>query len=728
MKKDKKPIEAKPQTTIAYEQFRQYEREFLIPNRVYQALKQNRDFFEGRHYAGMDNMPTPKPVMNLCHEGVTKITAKLTGTKRYVNFLSSGKETDLTKLDQFYEAQMASIGDDQITDAVTSAGLIDGTAACLTVFDPGIPGDESLYKGSLVRKVIPFERCFFSDPYCADVQEQAYCGYYVDMDVKAARERVEGKDEAEIEAKKKLVCPENYLLNHTLDDLIEEKDAYTVRVYVRFFRVDGEVYFDMSTQYVQLTEYPHALNPKANEAKVKELADEFEKKEKGQSEAPNDETRVNDYAIDSQHYACYAKAVKQTREEWQKSRAKFWRYPLSLYSPLPTKRECVLGRSFVAMLIPNQKNVNYIYLLTVLIMQNHACPKIIVKPGALGNQVYDTSPNQIITDYSTLRENGGSYGITRLSSGDAVNSNLLVMADNIIERTRQIYGFANLDSSSTASDISGYAYSQMTEQANLPLEEPQRRLWAYIRDNAMTDLLIFRHNLDNAKFLVVNSDEDMDLSEDSRYMSQSLINRGAAGNIPELQPGTPLEPLRKVEERNLSSDFFDKDFVVRVEVEQGIAKSALSESQHFNQIMSYVAQGNIRNDVLGVMINSDPAISSKVRASVRKSIKHLETSQMNLLKSENDQLKQVLSNVNALTTYNQNVIKTLKALLSATEKAAQDQNAVAQTLLKDKDRQLKDLQAAPVNQMSESEVKSLNAKGISGGSFSRGGNETIYNQ
>ena len=72
-------------------------------------------------------------------------------------------------------------------------------------------------------------------------------------------------------------------------------------------------------------------------------------------------------------------------------------------------------------------------------------------------------------------------------------------------------------------------------------------------------------------------------------------------------------------------------------------------------------------------------------------------------------------------------MKSLQAKQKATERAAADQNKVAAKLVQDKDAQAQAAIQSSANSMSESEVKSLNAKGISGGSFSKGGDETIYN-
>jgi formate-dependent nitrite reductase cytochrome c552 subunit len=138
--------------------------------------------------------------------------------------------------------------------------------------------------------------------------------------------------------------------------------------------------------------------------------------------------------------------------------------------------------------------------------------------------------------------------------------------------------------------------------------------------------------------------------------------------------------------------------------------------------MQYVAQGNIQADLLKVMVENDPGFSAKTRSKMKASLEGLETSQLATKDQQIQQLQQVITELQSYMKFSQQVIKHQQVKQKATEQAAAEQTKVAAEMIKAKDQE----QAAQP-QMSESEVKSNNAKGISGSSFSKGGSETIYN-
>ena len=712
----KKPMvildeKGKPSETIAYEQFRQYYEHFLLPGGIIEALRERRRFFRGDQYAKGYAPNAPKPTLNLVQEGVTKIAAKITGTKRHITFIADKDDEALSDLDSFYEHQTLKMKRDLTIADVTMIALIDGTGVVFTSFDSDTIGTEGLYKGFLKDAIVPFEQTFWSNPWCDDPQDMRYCGYYIDMEVGAAKELIDEKDEKKRANLEKYIAKENFFQGEAPYEFDRITDSDLTRVYVRFFREGGETYFELSTQYVTLTSHPHALNPKVTERKLEAVKSEVEK-------AGNAVTKITDYPTDEAKYVLYTEAMRETHSDHIKEKRKFSRYPVAVCIPYPEMpHKCILGRSLSAAIIPNQKLYNYCYLLVTLIMQYHAMPKWIAKPNALGNQTIDNSPNQVIIDYSSIQEVGGNgFGLTRMSSGEAINSNLIEIGDTIAANTRFILGFANLEASGTSID-SGYEYAQRMKQVNLPLEIPQLHVWNFCGDLARTDLMYFTHYVDNAKFYTVRSDAELALNEDYRRMSQDMINAGKSS----LPKGTTLPRSRKFEIRSIDKGFFDDEFDIVVEVEQGIAGSELTESQHYNQIWQYVAQGNLTADKIRMLINGDPAISRKTRARVGAALEELETSQLAIKDQQIQALQEAISELQNYMKFSQQVIQHQQAKQKATEQAAMEQNRVAANLIKG-------MEKTPTPQpMSESEVKSNNAKGISGGSFAGGGNETIYN-
>lgn len=692
-------MQDKPLETTAYKCYKQYHDNFFVKSNLENVLKESRDFFAGRQYVYTEYNNLPKPTFNICREYVEKVSAKLLETKPVVSFVADIDTENLQTIDNFYEYQMKEIDDEEITSQVCKSGIIDGTAVCITAFDEDTLGIESSFRGFLKRQVIPFEQTFWENPYCEDEQDQQYWGYYFSMAIKAVKHIVEGKSKEEID---ELIVPEDYLENSSVytGKSSSDIDNEVVNVYVRFFRIDGEVFFEMATRYCDIYEYPHPLNPSISEEIMKLKKKELEKKIKG-SEVDSDK-KILDYDFDDAKYTLFTKAIKQSKSEYKKRKSKFYRYPVSIFRPYPIVGS-IVGESGVALVIANQKIINYIFLLITLIIQSHAMPKILTKPDALKGQEYDTSPNQILTDYTPL-SSGVQWGITRLSSGDAINSNLIQIGSTIITLTRNINGFDDL-TSNISSDTSGYAYQQMVQQSNLTLEQPQKRLWKYIKNNARNDILYFKHYVPNAKFYKKMSEPEYELNENYRDMSQKLINTGKIEGEHEVLPETRMISVKEV-----GSEMFDSDFNVSIEVEQGIASSQLSESQHYQQVFQYIAAGNLDADKIRLMIENDPAFSAKTRQRIMYSLEALENSQLQVKNQQITELQQMVNTLmQNLKTSSQN-IDVLKQRDSAYKKALEEN-------VKENKAFFEAYQNSNGNKMSESEVKSQNAKGISGGSF-----------
>lgn len=685
--------------TVPYKCYKRYYDNFYTKSNLEAVLKECRDFVAGKQYQNTDNNGLPKPTFNICREYVEKVSAKLLEIKPAVSFIAEVDTENLQSLDNFYEYQMKEIDDEEITSQVCKQGIIDGVSVAITSFDSDTQGIASLFKGFLKRKVIPFENTFWENPYCEDEQDQQYWGYVFPMEVRAVKKMVEGKSKKEID---ELVIPEDYFIcssaytNKSTDDI----DNEIVNVYVRFFRIDGEVFFEMSTRWCDVYEYPHALNPKMNEKIAKLKKKDLLKKLK--NEEIDDDKEIVDYDFDDGKYTLFTKAVRFNKKEYDKQKSKFYRYPVAVYKPYPIVGS-IVGESGVALIIANQKIVNYIFLLITLIIQSHAMPKILAKPEALKGQEYDNSPNQILTDYTPLASNV-QWGITRLSSGDAVNSNLIEIGSNIIKLTRNINGFDDLISNLT-NDTSGYAYQQVVRQANLTLEQPQKRLWKYIKSNARNDILYFKHFVPKAKYYTKMSDSEFELNENYRAMAQNMMNNGV---IPQEElPKTQTIRVKEVDEK-----MFDADFNVCIEVEQGVASSQISESQHYQQVFQYIASGNLDADKIKMLIQNDPAFSAKTRQRIMYSLEALETSQLQLKNQEINELKQMVDTlITNLKTSSQN-LEYLKMRDQAKDKALQENIKQNKAFFESFANQ--------VNTKTESEVKAMNAKGVSGGSFAKG--------
>lgn len=673
---------SEPAWSKTYQAYTNYRNGYFARSNVKSKLEQVRAFYSGEQYEKTRD-DLPKPLINICRETVQKYVAKVLETPVHISFLSDQDDITLKKLDDFYEYQTGEIDDNEIRSEIVERGFVDGIGISLTAFDQDTEGLHSSFKGFLKRQVIPFEDTFWENPFNRNVQDQGYIGYFSQMSIKSVKEILKNEYKGETNTKEykrklDLIKPEDYYTNTNSYTNYDTNliDAEIINVYVLLFRVEGEVYFDMSTKYCSLFKKSHALNPSKNDVEIEEQED-----------------------LDSEKYLVFAKAEK--RKDSEDSKKKFSRYPVQVFIPYPLTRS-LIGESVITMLIPNQKNINYIFLLVMLIIQNHAMPKILVKPDTLNGQEYDNSPNQIIVDYTSLAS-GTQWGITRLNGDGAINSNLLDIGSTLIALTQNIFGTNNL--SASGSDLSGFAYQQIIAQSNLILEQPQQRYFHYLKETAKNDLLYFKFYIDDSvNYYGVRSEPETRLQERYRELSQEVEA------IDNANPRALPKPKR-FEKIELKKEIFDQNFAVLVDVEVGVASSVVSESQHYQTIFQYIASGNIGADTIRLLVENDPALSAKLRQRFAASLDALEVSQIAMKDAEISKLKEVINNlVGNLKTANSN-LEYLKARDDAREKALKETSKEAQAVVK----------TALDNQgtlLSESEVKSNNAKGISGTSFS----------
>lgn len=683
----------KPNETAAYQCAEKFKAGYLATTNFIQAANQYREFVAGRQQKAEATDGSPNPMLNITGEFAKKVQAKILETKPSVEFLADIEDKNLQSLDDFYEFQMGAINADEFNAQAVWNGVVDGIGITFEAFDQDTLGCKSKFRGFLKRMTTPFERTFWANPYCDDPQDQKYIGYWDIMSIEAV------KDLCEDESKKELIVPEDYWDNQeAYTTKTDQMDFLTIKVYTRFFRKNGEVAFEVATKYCNLYNSAHYQNPEKNEQILIEMQKEYEKKVK---DGTDEQIRSHiDLDMDAQKQVIYEKAKKVSSNG--ESKGKFWAYPVSVYRPDPRPGN-ILGYSMIPQLIPNQRVINYNLKLMSLIIQNHAMPKMMVKPGALRGQTYNTSPKNMIVDYTPISA-GVPWGVTRLNPGDAVNSNLIEITNGLVNMTRQTVGSADLIGEAE----SGYEYQLQLGQQNLSLQQPLRRYWEYIKNMAKVDLLFFKFYLKEAWYHKVLSPSEYQLNENYRMASQDLVN---SGQIPSIA-NQMLPQTRRAKAEKIDGSMFSEDFQINVIVQRGIASNEVTESEHFEKVFQYILAGNADADKINMMITNDPAFTQKTRSRLLASLKSLEISQLQLEKQKTEQAYSVIEQLTKKMEDMNTVITYLKKRDESRENALKDS-------LKQNEAVARIAQTSAANQMSESEVKSQNAKGISGGSFNK---------
>lgn len=668
-------------------------------------IRESRDFYQGLQFKGL-KPGTVAPQLNYIWEAVERVQAKLCGTPCRMEFISDQPEDVLSSMDDYYEYLTTELGDDVIDYHITHAGLVDGTGVCFTSWDEDEAGRIGAAKGHLKRLVVPIEECFFDDIYTEDVQDQRSVGYASRMQINAVREMVKSQcadflSKAEIEERCNAIVPDNYFdqvrSTNEADQAPVQGTEYCT-VLTRFFRIEGEVFFEVCTQYVNILPFPHALSLEVN----RQILDEGKK-------LPGEwrKERSRDYeGIDQPRYTLFTIPTEETDEEAEKRRAKFSRYPVAIYRPYP-KTGMILGDSYVSKLVPTQRTINYLNLLVTLILQSHGSPKWVAKKGAIRGQVIDDTPDQVLTDYSPV----GTIGITRVNPSTAIPADIMNIAFSFAQQVERVFGFGDLTANSSA-DISGYAFQQQVQQQNLVLEIPQKLLWKYKSETAKSDLMYLRH--------YVKSDHYFNRKDDAWVSMQSNYRQMALNLDPSLAQQVGNSGVNSVTRRDVGAELFAHEYDVIPNPVQGVGQSAISQSQHINSMFQTFMQGNVKAEDLKALVMSDPSIDHKTRTTILNALESVETSQLAQLRAQNQQLQQMVDSLIQQYRQVQTSVSQLAKRAQAQEKAyktqTQQQGAIADYMARqlDRERLQKSLGGSASGAMSEGEVKSNNARGIDG--------------
>ena len=655
-------------TTTAWERWNLYRNNFTDKANLKVGLAKIRKYVDGDQYKFETG--GAQPVINLCGQFVKCVSAKISGAPYRIQFVSTDSGADNQLMDDFYEYQMKSIDDAEFNLRTIETALTDGTAVVFTAYDDDTVGTKGKYRGFIKRELIPIERCFFENTKLDDVQDNKYLGYVFEMTVENARKiyKEEHKNEKEIHL---IVRDDLVGIDNSANETRDSDRLTAILMYER--DNNGEVFFTLSTKAVELYKGKHPLN--------KEVAKEEIKLEKKESQL-----------LDIENTYPEKTTLPVTKLSKESDKKKFTRYPVSIYAPNPI-RGSFLGKSLVAPMIANQNTINYGYCHLALIMSRVASPTMVAKEGALRGQVLTNEIGKIYVDHSPLGFQGKP--IYQVEEGAKIDANMLGYINTLITMTKQVNGFDNLTSESFSSDLSGFAYQQYIKQMNLPLENYLTRFRKYIKENARTDLMFFKFYGHDVLFYKIKTDIDIEGEENYKGMSEQLnLAEAIENNKTEVEE---LPAVKGIESRAITQDAFNYSWDVAITIEDGIAEGLSNEGQHFETAMQYVGSQGV--EVAKAFIEAHPAISRKTKLQFNKAIEVKETSEISMLRAQLEEAKQMALQAQEQLKQTAEYIKQMNMQAQAQQKAFNEQNETNKAYMS----------AA----LSEGEVKSLNARGIS---------------
>lgn len=666
-------------------------------------IDESQNFYNGIQYPNENFNNMIRVTLNICSFSANLKASKICGTPIYLAFTADDNKIDTTALRKFDEYNCNKLGIKTSNFQSALNGFVNGTEVAYYRWDEDDTTYQGIYKGGLFEEHIDLRNFAVANPYIQDIQNQKWVMFWEDYDIGAIKELVEGKSKAEIEEKKKLIIREG-----DNDDEYKNKEEINhglARLYTRFFRIDGEVYFMCSTENVDIFEYPHPLSRKVAKSIITKVVDEYKKSLKKADSKDQEGNIIPDYKLDYEDLIINISNSKVFGDdEYKKVKEKFSLYPFAVFRPFAQNRS-FYGRSDIKSLIPIQKGVNFAISMNLKCAENNAYNKIFAKPEALRGQKITNEPSQVLVDYSNFT-NG--WGI-KFAETPPMPNGLLDFTDKLLGMTRIIYGFNDvMDGSVSNKDMSGYMLQQMIKQANTSIEQQQQIFWAFNEDKAAIRLMFYKHYVDKAKYTYELSDAEYEGEEQARkLMYNALMNGKQFKTLPNAKPEDFEQPTHKTKVGKIANeDIYGINFDISIEAIQGLADSKLVEQQMWDNLLLNGGINNISPEILDMYLQASPSVSPRTKAALSNVVENLKKSKIRMLEGQLQELaqktQQIMAYAKQLEGVNGYQGSYLKNLQSEFGTKINSQNKIINALAKD------------LEKASEGEAKSNNARGVEG--------------
>ena len=394
-------------------------------------------FYEGDQWPKATNATKhfPRPVINIIEMNCNNKKSQVLSSPVKIVYESESHKANTDKFNHFAEYQQGRLRQDDLNNKAILDGIIKGSYCSYFYWDDSIIGLDGLKEGDIAEQVVDPANVLFANPNEKDEQKQDWIMIVSRENVERIKQIADkGVDMAKI----------------TEDDnesIYNEQESETTKfatVITRFFRVNGEVYYERATKGAVFNK-ARPFTPDVEKYK-KLLAGDTEETE--------------------------AQPEKQENQFLRKRKATL--YPI-VFSSWKERDKSIYGRGEVEIMIPNQKAINWTLGLQILVAQNEGMSPVIVRPNALKGQKITNEPGQILTDYSNTQD-GIKFPQKPQMSQASIN-----LVDKMADLTRAATGSSEVMSGEVISaGMSGAAIAQLQSQALKPIEDLQRGYWRHM--------------------------------------------------------------------------------------------------------------------------------------------------------------------------------------------------------------------------------------------------------
>ena len=397
------------------------------------------NFFEGRQWPAptRNTANLPRPVFNATKMiGRNKKSAILSVPGKIV-YHAENDSPRVKVFNAFAEYIQKEMRQDALDKDAIDDGVKKGSYHYHYYWDAAARGLDADADGALRCEIVDPLKIFFANPAERDEQRQAWI-------LIAAREDVEGvRAKCDEGVNKEEILPDEPTENPYGE---KEQSKKLCTVLTRYFRVNGEVWWERSTKSV-LIQAARPLAPNVEQA-LAEIQG---------VEVPTAPTRGFSY------------------------------YPV-VSGSYERREGSIFGIGEVEGIIPVQKAINLLFALLILNNQQVAWGKYVVHPQALKGQRLTNEPGQVVVDYSP-----GAAGIRKLTE-QVMQSQPIELATTMLNLLRSVSGATEVMTGETVgSNMSGAAIAALQAQAQQPVEELRESFWQVKVKQGLVLAEFFKH-------------------------------------------------------------------------------------------------------------------------------------------------------------------------------------------------------------------------------------------
>ena len=580
-------------------------RTFLINKNIPNTIKQYEDYYEGRQLKYYPK-GLPKIVVNVVKQIIDNKLSAILQNPIQITYLSNMDSDSTMELDRFSDYTLKNINFENLDRRIVKDALIYGLGVCHTYWNEDAVGMDSIARGSMVCETIYPLSLGVANPYEKDIQNQEYV-------IVASRESVaRAKAMADEDVNKDLIVADD---NEVNESEIEFDQGRLVTVLTRYFRIDGEVYFEKGTKNVMLTSKPIPLNPYITYKNIKA-------KRRDATTAHSPDEKLESFYPD-------------VKSKWR-------RYPIQL-CVLNESANCYWGVSDIDDMIYGQNVVNALYGLSIkngIDMQ----AKYIVRPDALRGQTITNEIGQVITNYSARED-----GIKQITGQAGMSTEMLNLPLSLSEMLRKVKNSSDVITGDIqGKELSGNAIALLQTAAERPTESQTRCNQLFAIEMGKTFLLYYKFYYEQAQYAY-----DVNLLDKQEMKTRYGL------------PDDMDIPDRIVTKFN-GSKYIDMSFDIQVEAGAG---GRFSQINQLNFIQTFMQMApNLDSGQKMFFIKATPNYILKDKKDLIAMLQEQENTENAKLKQQIAEQGQMIEILSKNSQYSGNIIKFLQSYIKNYEK------------------------------------------------------------